>query len=257
MVTVSGYEIGLGGGSHRDVRLSVGLGVGGLAAATTAAWLVVGAWAGVRVAAAAGGVLAVIGLVAAFEISATEAPRRPITLASWVTLGRGGLVAAIAGLVAAVGLPATGTAAWLPGAAFGLAAALDRVDGWLARTRDAETSLGARLDIETDALLVLVGATAVVAAGLAPVAVLAVGLARYLYLGGQSLRRYRGRPAGGERGRWLNRVMYVLMVVAIWIALLPITDPGLTRPLVVAVSVPFVLNFLRSWIAAGRQPETA
>lgn len=260
MVTVSGHEIALGRRVGRDTLLAVGLGTVGLAVATVAVGASYDPRAGGRFLVSAGAVLAGLWLAAAAvdrsnergDSSGPDPARAGITLATWVTLVRGGLVAAVAGLVAAVGLNASGAIAWLPGVGVGLAAALDRVDGWLARSRDAETALGERLDIETDALLVLVAVTAVVLEGLAPAPVLAVGLARYLYLVGQTLRRRRGGPTGGESLRWLNRLMYVAMILTLWLAVLPITDAAVTRPLVTAVAVPFLLNFVRSWLAAGR-----
>ena len=259
MVTVSGHEIALGRRVGRDTLLAVGLGTVGLAVATVAVGAFYDPRAGGRFLAGAGAVLAGIWLAAAAvdqsdergDSGSPDTARAGITLATWVTLVRGGLVAAVAGLVAAVGLDASGTIAWLPGVGVGLAAALDRVDGWLARSRDAETALGERLDIETDALLVLVAVTALVLEGLAPAPVLAVGLARYLYLLGQTLRP-DGPSSTAEPRRWLNRLMYVAMVLTLWLAVLPITDAAVTRPLVTVVAVPFLLNFFRSWLAAGR-----
>ena len=238
----------------RDALVGTGLGAAGLVVATVALGVLQGPAAGGRfLAVAGGGLLAFSAVVTLLERRIrSRAGDQPVTLASWVTLARGALVAAFAGLFAAVGVSETSTVGWLPGLALGLAAALDRVDGWLARTRNAETALGERLDIETDAILVLVGATVVVLEGLAPLPVLSVGLARYLFLAGQGLRRSRGRTAGEESRRWLNRLMYVAMVTALWLAVLPATGAAVTRPLVTAVAVPFLLNFLRSWLAAGQ-----
>jgi len=246
------YGYGLPDGRSRawDTVVGVGLGGGALAVAAAAVAATRGVAAGSRFFAAGGAVLIA---VAAVTVGVRDwTGYQPLTLATWVTLARGGLIAVVAGLVAAAGLDGTGPVAWLPAVLFGAAAALDRVDGWLARTLDAETPLGSRLDIETDALLVLVATVVVVSEGLAPTPVLAVGLGRYLYLAGQTIRRYRGETPSGESRRWLNRLLYVAMVTALWVAMLPVTDAAATRPLVAAVAVPFVLNFVRSWLAAGR-----
>lgn len=231
----------------------VGLGLGGvcLAVVATALRELRGPVAGGRFLGVGGVVLLGFVLVGAVlrQRTRSRAGRQPVTLPTWVTLSRGVLGAVFAGLVAAVGLDGTGVVAWLPGLVFGLAAALDRVDGWLARTRNERTLLGARLDIETDAILVLLGATALVDTGLAPAAFIAVGLARYLLLLEHTVRRYRGRRVGGECRRWLNRLAYVSLILATWLATLPATESATTRPLLSVVAVLFLANFLRSWLA--------
>ena len=253
VVIVYGYPWPFDRRFHRDAV--VGLGLGSLCLVVGAAVL-----RGVRGPVVSrqflvvGGVVlvgfALVGAVLRQQIR-SQAGSQPVTLATWVTLSRGVLGAVFAGLAAAVGFDGAGAVAWLPGLVFGLAAALDRVDGWLARTRDERTPLGDRLDIETDAILVLLGAAAVVDAGLAPAAFLAVGLARYLLLLEHAVQRYRGRTVGGEHRRWLNRLAYVVLVVTVWLATLPVTESATTRPLLSVVAALFLANFLRSWWATG------
>ena len=238
---------------HRDAAVGLGLGGVCLAAVATALQGVRGPVAGGRFLGVGGVVVVGFALVGAVvrQQTRSRAGGQPVTLATWVTLSRGVLGAVFAGLVAAVGLDGTGAVAWLPGLVFGLAAALDRVDGWLARARDERTPLGGRLDIETDAVLTLLGATAVVSTGLAPAAFIGVGLARYLLLLEHTVRHYRGRTTGGERRRWLNRLAYVTLMVTVWFATLPVTSPATTRPLLSVVAGLFLVNFLRSWWATA------
>lgn len=233
---------------HRDTVVGTGLGAVGFGTVAASVALLRGPAAGGRFLVAGGGVLLALALAGVAARRRSQV-RPGLTLATGVTLVRGLLVAVFAGLLAAVGLPDGGPVAWVPGLVFGLAAALDRVDGWLARRRDAETRLGARLDTETDAMLVLVGAVTVVSGGLAPAAFLAVGAARYLFLAGHTIRRSRGWSVRDEQHRWLNRTVYAAVTVTIWGALLPATDASVTRPLLAVVAVPFLLNFIRSWLA--------
>jgi hypothetical protein len=97
--------------------------------------------------------------------------------ANWVTLARAGLAAAVAAVVAAsFGRPVP---AALVVSLAALALALDAVDGWVAR-RTRTTALGARLDGEVDAFLIL--ALSVYVSRSVGAWVLAIGLARYAFL---------------------------------------------------------------------------
>jgi phosphatidylglycerophosphate synthase len=105
-------------------------------------------------------------------------PSAGLGWASWVTLTRATLAVGVAALAAAsFELPvATATLVTLASVAL----ALDFVDGWLARRTGTQTALGAKLDGEVDAFLILVLSIEV-----APTAggwVLLIGLARYAFL---------------------------------------------------------------------------
>jgi|AntDeeMetagen681_2_1112603.scaffolds.fasta_scaffold00080_34 CDP-diacylglycerol--glycerol-3-phosphate 3-phosphatidyltransferase len=193
----------------------------------------------------AGG-LVTVSVPVGWAVSRTD---EPITLATAVTLGRGAALAVFAGFVAA-GLPA-GRVAWLPAVLFAIAAGLDTVDGAIARATDSVSELGARLDTEMDGLTVLLGTVLIVAADLVAPVFLLVGLARYLFVFGCWLRRRRGRPVGDLPPSQLRRVLGGLAMATIWLALLPVTGPSVTRPVAVVVLLPFVLNFSRDWLAVS------
>ena len=179
-----------------------------------------------------------------------EAGPERLTLASWVTIGRGTALALLAGFVVAG--PPMASLAWAPGILYALAAGLDAVDGTLARARGAVTELGARLDGEVDSLTVLVGATAAVSYGAAPVFFLAVGLAGYLFAFGKWWRRRRGLSVSALPENRFRRPFGAGAMVVVWLALLPIPGEEITRPLAAAVTVPFLLNFLTDWLAITR-----
>ena len=99
--------------------------------------------------------------------------------ANAVTLARAVLVLL---LLACLGVAATGALGWMLVALSVVAAALDGFDGALARGRGEASEFGARFDMETDALLILVLAALVWQHGKAGVWILLAGLLRYLFV---------------------------------------------------------------------------
>jgi phosphatidylglycerophosphate synthase len=100
--------------------------------------------------------------------------------ANLVTFLRGAITAWLAGLfVATYSVETVGW--WVAGAA-GLALLLDGVDGLLARSRREASAFGARFDMETDALLLLVLSGLAIGADRVGVWVLAIGLMRYAFV---------------------------------------------------------------------------
>ena len=178
---------------------------------------------------------------------------REITLATWVTVVRAASVALLAGF--ALTTP-TGLAAWLPGVLFLIAAGFDAIDGAIARLTDSVTDLGAKLDVEIDALAVLVGTVVAIADGAVPTAFLLVGVARYLFVAGNWWRRRRGFPVRTLHSNPVRRPLGALAMLAIWLALLPVPDAALSRPIATVVMVPFLLNFCWDWLAVTNRVGT-
>lgn len=208
-----------------------------------------------------GGFLAGVTVVVALELLVlwwalwrsarwTADPR--LTVATWLTILRGGALTPLGGFLVVDGV--AGGLEWVPALCFAVAAGLDAVDGLVARRQNAETVLGATLDREIDALVVLVGATLVVVTGLAPAVVLLVGLARYVFGAGVWFRRRRGRGVDALPPSTRRRVLGATQVVAIWIALLPIVGSDVSRPMTVVVMVPFLLGFVRDWTDVTGRP---
>jgi phosphatidylglycerophosphate synthase len=98
--------------------------------------------------------------------------------ADWVTMIRATLVVGVAALTAASFERDVAVATLVTLAS--LALVLDFVDGWIARRTATESALGARLDAEVDAFLIL--ALSVEVAPSAGAWVLVIGLARYVFL---------------------------------------------------------------------------
>jgi len=108
------------------------------------------------------------------------ARQRPVAtyfgVANQVTLLRAVLVALLCGFVA---VPLSGVWLLFVTLLAAFAALLDAADGWLARKRSLESEYGARFDMETDALFVLVLCVLVLQQHKAGVWVLICGLLRY------------------------------------------------------------------------------
>jgi phosphatidylglycerophosphate synthase len=126
----------------------------------------------------------IAGLSSAALVDATLAhglirnPAARLGPAGWVTLARATLALGVAALTADSFLRGIPVALFLALAAAALA--LDYVDGEVARRTGTVSDLGARLDGEVDAFLIL--ALSVYVAPIAGAWVLAIGLARYAFL---------------------------------------------------------------------------
>ena len=105
-------------------------------------------------------------------------PAAGLSWASWVTLIRATLAVGVAALTVSSFERPVATATLVTLASVALV--LDFVDGWLARRTATESTLGAKLDGEVDAFLILV--LSIEVAPTAGAWVLAIGLARYAFL---------------------------------------------------------------------------
>ena len=99
-----------------------------------------------------------------------------------------------------------------------VAAALDGVDGWIARRTRTATAFGARFDMETDALLILVLSALVWKSGKTGPWVLASGLMRYAFVAAATIWPWMQEPLEPSRRR---QEVCVVQVVALLVALLP------------------------------------
>jgi phosphatidylglycerophosphate synthase len=135
--------------------------------------------------------------------------------ANQVTVARGALVALLAGLIGeptAVGLPAGVTVAAV------IIAVLDGVDGWLARRKQIASDFGARFDMETDALFILVLAMLAWQFERAGAWVLLSGLLRYVFVGAGMVMPWLRRPLPASTRR---KSIAVVQVVALILTLAP------------------------------------
>jgi len=177
-------------------------------------------------------------------------PGEPITLASWITIGRGAMIPALGGFILA---PAAAIG-WLPGLLFALAAGLDALDGVVARRTGTVTELGGALDGATDGLVVLVGAVVAVVIDTAPPAFLLAGMALYLFNAGRWYRRRRGLTVSELPPSQRRRAVGAGTMLVIFLALSPIGSDSAARTIAWIALVPLCGSFLWDWLAVvGRR----
>jgi phosphatidylglycerophosphate synthase len=134
--------------------------------------------------------------------------------ADWVTGLRAVLTAGLATML----IPSAPPDAALAVVVGSVAAALDGVDGWIARRTRTASAFGARFDMETDTLLILVLSALVWRAGKAGVWVLASGLMRYAFVAAASIWPWLQEPLEPSRRR---QAICVVQIVGLLVALLP------------------------------------
>jgi phosphatidylglycerophosphate synthase len=162
--------------------------------------------------------LAGVGAAALLAGLAQHSPHRQFGSANQVTLLRAVLVVLLAG---AIGAAAPARLAWAATLVATVAALLDGLDGWLARRLHTASRYGARFDMETDALLVLVLSVLVLQLGKAGPWVLVAGLLRYGFvLAGLALPRLR-RPLPPSRRRSAIAALQMILLIAALSPLLP------------------------------------
>ena len=169
-------------------------------------------------------------------------------LANGVTLGRGWLYAGVAGFLLVVP-PVDGVWRWLPALWYGGGAALDWVDGLVARRIGRRTVLGGRLDLAFDTMGFLVAPVVAVAWGALPVWYLSVSAARYCYRFVCWLHERRGGTVGDLPESRLRRPLAGLQMAVVALALLPVVPPSLAWPAATLAMVPTLAVFGRDFLA--------
>jgi phosphatidylglycerophosphate synthase len=214
-------------GTVAAVALTLGAAVGA-AALLDALWLGIGglAW---RTA-----LLGMVGGTLLAWLAARHLRAPAFGAANGVTLARGALTVM---LLALLGAPAAEW--WLVGLAT-LAAALDGVDGALARRRGQSSEFGARFDLETDALLILVLAALVWQHGKAGAWVLLAGLLRYLFVAASRVLPWLGRALPPSRRR---QTVCVVQIVSLIGALVPVVALPTSAALALAGLVVLIWSF--------------
>ncbi|WP_396613028.1 CDP-alcohol phosphatidyltransferase family protein [Haloferax sp. S1W] len=194
------------------------------------------------------------------SVAATDSTRyASLGVPTAVTLARGTVVAAVGGLGAVAATGAVGEMwAWAATIGYGVVAALDWVDGALARRLGRVTALGSRLDTTVDALGLLVAPLAGVLLGQLPWWYLSVGIARYAFVAGVWWRTRTGRPTYDLPPRASRRVLAGIQMAFVPLALAPgVGDPWIPA-LAGGAAGSLLLGFVRDWLyVSGRlTPES-
>ena len=169
--------------------------------------------------------------------------------ANAVTLTRAMLVALLAGLF---GEPTSRAAAWSAAAVAGVVPALDGVDGWLARRTRLLSAFGARFDMETDALHVLVMSGLAWQFDKAGVWVWIGGLLRYAFVAAGWLLPWMAQPLRPTRR---GKVITIVHMVALSVGLAPFVPAPLSRTAIALTVIALVWSFAvdigRLWRGEG------
>ena len=173
-----------------------------------------------------------------------------------LTLLRGTLIGLLAGFLL---LPRpSGWMGWVPAALYLLVDVGDFFDGYLARATHTATQFGQRLDIEFDALGLLIASALVVHWGVMPPAFLLVGVARYAYQFGLWWEQRRGMAIQPLPESDLRRPIAGVMMVFSSGLLWPIVPIPAARIAGLVVSLPFLLGFARDYaVVSGHLSPTS
>jgi phosphatidylglycerophosphate synthase len=159
-----------------------------------------------------------------------HAPHSRFGAANRVTLTRLALVALLA---AGIGEPSASanSLAWGAIVVATTAALLDAVDGPLARAHGLASEFGARFDMETDALLILVLCLLVIHFDKAGIWVLAAGLMRYAFVLAAKLWPWMARPLPPSQRR---KAVCVAQITSLIVCLGPIIHPAWSQAIAAA-----------------------
>jgi phosphatidylglycerophosphate synthase len=200
--------------------------------------------------------------VVGFLLAAGPVPRRAAAAgpANRVTLTRATLVGGVTALIAQqivdelAGMTASPVRTAVLLVLASVALALDLVDGWVARRTDTVSELGARFDMELDALLILV--LSVLACRTLGYWVLVLGLMRYAFVAAGRLRPFLTAPLPPSRAR---KVVAAVQGVVLAVAVAPFVPRPLAAMAVAVALATLLWSFGRDtlWLVrhrAGAEP---
>lgn len=170
---------------------------------------------------------------------------------NWLSLIRGMLIALLAGFLFSP-LPG-GVWAWLPAILYTLADVSDYFDGYLARISNSLSKLGETLDLEWDALGLLIAVSLSIWYGFLPGWFWPFGLARYLYVFALWLHRMAGNKVGELPLSIARRPIAAFTMGCMSVMLWPIVSQPATTLAALIFAIPFTASFLRDWlVVTGR-----
>lgn len=168
--------------------------------------------------------------------------------ANRITLLRGWLIGATVGFLAMLPLQPHLVLLYVPAVLYTLAAALDGLDGYVARRQQQTTRLGTQLDTVMDAFGLLIAPLFAVVTGKLPAIYLLVSLAYYFFQWGIRWRQQRGRPVyalpPSQVRRYLAGAQMVLVAVALW----PPVPGSISQGVGIVLMMPLLAGFCRDWL---------
>jgi len=173
---------------------------------------------------------------------------------TWITITRAMLIAILAGYLFQPWPHSRifpGRMSWTPGILYLAASSLDYLDGRVARAHQHETRLGAFLDINLDALGLLVAPLLAVWYSQLPYAYLGVGVAYYLFVFGIWLRKKYSKPVFKIKPRRSARIIAGFQMGFVGIALLPAIPSAITTVAAYIFMIPLLAGFAKDWLVAS------
>ena len=165
-------------------------------------------------------------------------PFRTLGAANLTTLARGTLVALLGGLV---GDRSDGAAPAVATAVAITATLLDWLDGYLARRTKMSSDFGARFDMETDAMMILVLSILAWQFGKAGAWVLLSGFLRYIFVAAGALHAALRQPLPESFRR---KTIAVVQMIALIAAVAPFVPRALSAPVAAIALGTLVWSFL-------------
>ena len=166
-----------------------------------------------------------------------------------LTLARGVLLAVLAGFIVLPWPP--GALAWAPAVLYMAADVADYFDGYLARISRHATQLGQAIDMEFDALGLLVGLGVAIHLGQLPLGFLAFGAARYAFVLGLWILERLGREPRPLPDSVSRRPIAGLTMAFASATLWPIVIPPVAALAGVLFAIPFAASFGRDWLVVS------
>lgn len=121
-----------------------------------------------------------------------------------------------------------------------VAFALDGADGWLARREGYVSAFGARFDVEVDSALALILALLAIQGGSVGIAVLVLGLPRYVFLGAQYIWPWLNGPLPE---RFSRKVVCVLQISVLLLVMAPIVSASVASVAVAIAALALLWSF--------------
>jgi CDP-diacylglycerol--glycerol-3-phosphate 3-phosphatidyltransferase len=175
---------------------------------------------------------------------------------NYLTLLRGLALGSLAGFLFSPW--PSGRLAWSPALLYTLAILADYLDGYLARITHHATLLGEALDIEFDALGMLIATSLAVHYHQLPWWYLLIGLSRYLFLFGIWWRKRQGKPVYDLPPSIHRRIVAGFQMGFASVMLWPLIYPPATTLAGVVFAIPFTASFTRDWfVVSGRLDPTS
>ncbi len=184
-------------------------------------------------------------------------PLPTLGLPNLISMARGFMLAALAGFL--LSPPPEGWLAWMPGALYTAAIVVDYLDGIAARVTGRSTVLGQTLDLEFDALGILIAPLVAVWHGQLPAWFLLASAARYVFALGVWLRKRQGKPVYDLTPSTTRRALAGIQMGFISATLWPVLKPDAIALAAGVVIAPFLAGFVRDWlvVSGAVRPDSA